>query len=1043
MNEPEKFSVSAVQKKRGQSTATIPPGSASAGVMPSSSPVAKLETLPANEAKHERKGGLPFDSLRLAVAILRKWKRLPLAGVALALPIFAFAIFKFHTSYTTTIQLIRREVATTIRQSQFGEPFKPRQVTAGTIVSVMQSPKLLEKVGRAAHPPLSGDALLSSLTIALERETDLIDVTLKGGRNPKLTADLINDYGNAVVALTAQMQSEEAAELDKFLRDQITRSDAELEAVNQELLAFSKTSEFFGADREVEAYLHQLGEAEMQLETAKTDLSTTDFRLGSVERELALQDPLAMRLNQARQDLNNLRTTYADANPIVKDAQEKVAALEKQLADAVASTNPPPFQFTGNSVANDLYLQVVNLRSEREGLNKRVGQLTGFYDQVKQKLSGVPEQSQRFAEITARQQTLQSTRDLLAGRQREAQVYEANSPGLYRLFAPATEESVEVGSRWKKIIIVTIVGFIFGLGAMLVWICGREVMDLRVVSAGDLRRATGVPVVARLSDTAGLSAAELAQWRFRAWSHLLRQLKLQNDPRVTLAFTSAKNGEGKSTFIGLLRDAAHDRRLPVVTVTNRPSARAEIISFPLADALAAPEILVRHLREQPGVPLELRYDATWQWNLENRAGWLRMLEVSSSIPSLILLVELPAMIGLDAVLAAELMPAIVWVAASGESQQNELAQTLETVEAGEVALVAAALNREPADFSRVAFLEKLLPLALAFMVIGVGAARAGETNLVAIDGFSGSTQTPFYADWQQHYTVGAGDIFNLRIYGRADSGHNYVPVGPDGRISFLEAQSVMVEGLTVDEMRARLDAALGKYYRNVRTIVSPVEWRSKRYYLMGAVVDRGAYILDKPLTIIEAVARARGIATGLYEHNTIELADMKRAFIVRHQKRLPVDFEQLFDHGDLTQNILVAPGDYIYFPSGTVNEVYLLGAVGTPGPLGLTAENTLVGVLTVRGGFAPTAYLQRVLVVRGSLQKPQTFVVNLAAILAGSEKDFVLQPKDIIYVADKPWQSAADLLQLAVNAYAQAMTTTWVGNNIRPLTTSPLLPSIQ
>jgi hypothetical protein len=88
----------------------------------------------------------------------------------------------------------------------------------------------------------------------------------------------------------------------------------------------------------------------------------------------------------------------------------------------------------------------------------------------------------------------------------------------------------------------------------------------------------------------------------------------------------------------------------------------------------------------------------------------------------------------------------------------------------------------------------------------------------------------------------------------------------------------------------------------------------------------------------------------------------------------------------------------------------------------------------------PTAYQQRVLVVRGSLQKPQTFVVNLAAILAGREKDFVLQPKDIIYVAVKPWQRAEDLLQLALNAYAQGMTTTWVGANVRPLTSHTLLP---
>lgn len=294
------------------------------------------------------------------------------------------------------------------------------------------------------------------------------------------------------------------------------------------------------------------------------------------------------------------------------------------------------------------------------------------------------------------------------------------------------------------------------------------------------------------------------------------------------------------------------------------------------------------------------------------------------------------------------------------------------------------------------------------------------------------------ADWQKRFTIGPGDIFNFRIYGRTDSIRTYVPVGPDGRISFLEAQSLPVAGLTVDEMRERLDAELGKYYRNARTIVTPMEWRSKKYYLLGAVVDRGAYSLDRPLTIIEAVARARGIGTGLYEHNTVELADMKHAFIVRKNQRLPVDFDALFNHGDLSQNILVEPADYIYFPSGTVNEIYLLGAVANPGPLGLTAENTLLGVLTVRGGFLPTAFRERVLVVRGSLQNPQKFVVNAAAILAGRQKDFILQPKDIIYVSEKPWEPVENLLKLAINSYVQAFTTATVGNHIRPLTTQPL-----
>ena len=1035
MNEPENFSVRTLQKKRELSAAPA----VAAAIPPADSgplrPVTKLErpAVPASKS-------LPFDPLRLVAAVARKWKWLPLAGAALALPIFLYGFFKFQTGYTVKVQLIRAEVTTTIRQSQLGDAFKPRQVNVGTLVSVMQSPNLLEKVARMAHPPMTAGGLMGRLTIKPERDTELINITLKGAGSAQATADLVNDYGNEVVALTAQMQSQEAAELDKFMRDQLSRTDGELELVNKELLDFSRTSDFYGANVEVEAYLREMGDSEMQLATAKTDLQTTEFRLGSIERELAQLNPTAMRLNEARQSLTALRTAYTDENPIVKDAQDKVAALEKQLADFGANTNAEAYQFSDNTMANDLFLQLVSLRSEREGLTRRVAQLTDYLANVKQKIGGIPEKSQHLAQITARQQTLQATHDLLAGRQREAQVYEANSPGLYRLFQPASEDSVEIGSRWKKIILATIGSFIFGLGAVLAWICGRELMDLHVVSAGDLRRATGVSVVARLPGLAGVSPAEMAQWRFRAWSQLLRHLKLQNQPRVTLAFTSAKNGEGKSTLIAQLRDAANDRQLPVVTVTNLPSPNFDLKFIPLAEALAAPELVVRYLREHPGVPLELRYDADWNWQLENRARWQHALEAWQSISQLILLVELPAVTSLDVVLAAELMPAVVWVTASGHLMQTELAQSLETVASAEVFVAAATLNREPAIFSRLSLLEKFLPLVLAVFILGVGTTRAAETNLPAVDAFSGTSQTPFYAGWQQRFTVGPGDIFNLRIYGRNDSININVPLGPDGRISFLEAQSVPVAGLTVDEMRAKLDAELGKYYRNARTIITPVEWRSKKYYLLGAVMDRGAYSLDRPLTIIEAVARARGIATGLYEHNTVELADMKRSFIVRGGRRLPVDFDALFTHGDLKQNILLEPGDYVYFPSGTVNEVYLLGAVGHPGPLGLTAENSLVGMLTVRGGVLPTAYTQRILVVRGSLQKPQTFVVNLAAILSGREKDFVLQPKDIVYVAEKPWQIVDELLQVAINSYAQGLTTTWVSQNIKPITSETLVP---
>lgn len=1043
MSEPKPFSVHAVQQKREQ-TGPVASGEPIAAAPAIAPRVAGLAKVASPEAAS---GGfaLPFDPVRLIAAILRRWKWLPIVAVALALPALMLGLVRFKTVYSISIQLIRRETSTAIKASQFGEAFKPRQVTVATVTSVMQSPRVLDLVGNQAKPRLTPSALLGSLKINPERNTDLINVTLQGKHSAQATADLANLYAKEVVALTAQMQSDEAGELEKFLHEKITQMDQDLVKLNQELLEFSQGTDFYGADREVEAYLRELGDIEVRLETAKATSATLDFRIASDERELAKQNPLALKLNQARDELARLRASYTDDNPQVLDAKDKVAAIEEGSATATSgSNNLANFRYSENTVANNLYMVLLSLYGERESAVKNVVQLSAFHDRIKDKLKSVPEKGQRYAQIVARQQSLQGTREILSGRQREAQMFAENSPGLYRLFAKATEANVELSSRWKKVAIVVMGAAVFGFGLALLGICAWELMDLRVVSAGDLKGATGLPVVARLAETTSWSAPEFSQWRFRAWSQLLRRLQLQNEARVTLAFTSAKAGEGKSTLICHLRDAARDRNFPVVSVTNSPTGTAAVNPILLAEALANPDLIPRLLRERPAIPIELHYDRSWNWTLENRARWLRARETWQQVPVLVLLIELPAMRDLDAVLAAELMPAVVWVAASGESQQRELAQVLETVAAAEIPLAAAVLNREPAALARLGVLAKFGLSAM--MLLCVGSANdfaADSTNAVPPGQLSASSQTPSFAPWQERFTVGAGDLFHLRIYGRTETIRTRVPIGPDGRISFLDARSVSVAGLTVDEMRARLDEVLAKFYKNAHTIVTPVEWHSKKYYILGAVVDRGAYTLDRPLTIIEAVARARGIDTGLYEHNTVELADMTRAFFVRDGRRLAVDFEKLFGKGDLSQNILIEPGDYLYFPSGTVNEVYVLGHVRNPGPLGLTAEKTLMGVLTVRGGFAPAAYKQRVLVVRGSLQKPQTFAVNVAAILSGREKDFELQPKDIIYVAEKPWQRVEDLLEMAVNSYLQAMTATWVGMNVKPINTRPILPQLK
>jgi protein involved in polysaccharide export with SLBB domain len=299
------------------------------------------------------------------------------------------------------------------------------------------------------------------------------------------------------------------------------------------------------------------------------------------------------------------------------------------------------------------------------------------------------------------------------------------------------------------------------------------------------------------------------------------------------------------------------------------------------------------------------------------------------------------------------------------------------------------------------------------------------------------------ASWRERYTLGPGDILNFSLYGHPDLDRGEIFIRPDGTVGYLQAANVRAEGLTIDELRTQLEEVLSGYYRHPRVIITPFQLRSKRYVILGKVVDKGAFTLEHPITLLEAVARARGIETGLFEQNTVELADLPRSFLMREGKRLPVDFYKLFLEGDLSQNIEIEPNDYIFFASANVNEVYVLGQIGSPGVLGFTPKLTAVGAITVRGGFAKGAYAGRVLVVRGGLGKPERFVVDVNAVLSGSIKDFPLLPKDIVYVAAKPWNFAEELLDSAIGTFLQTMTATWVTRNVDPQLPEGSLPQFK
>ena len=109
----------------------------------------------------------------------------------------------------------------------------------------------------------------------------------------------------------------------------------------------------------------------------------------------------------------------------------------------------------------------------------------------------------------------------------------------------------------------------------------------------------------------------------------------------------------------------------------------------------------------------------------------------------------------------------------------------------------------------------------------------------------------------------------------------------------------------------------------------------------------------------------------------------------------------------------------------------MVGEVQTPGVAPYGPNASALGAIAVQGGFTDRAWKKRVLVVRGSLSHPETFVVDASAVLSAGSPDFKLEPRDIVYVHHRPWIKAEELLDVAATAFVQAAVITWTGGNVR------------
>ena len=272
------------------------------------------------------------------------------------------------------------------------------------------------------------------------------------------------------------------------------------------------------------------------------------------------------------------------------------------------------------------------------------------------------------------------------------------------------------------------------------------------------------------------------------------------------------------------------------------------------------------------------------------------------------------------------------------------------------------------------------------------------------------------------YRVGPGDELDIEVAELKET-RARSKVMPDGMLYYDVARGIDVTGKTMSEISTLLSKSLESDYVDPIVTVNVAKADSQRFWMLGQVQKPGAYPITRPTTLISALSEGGGLLTNTEssEVSNPEAADLERAILIRNGDLIPVDFDRLVREGDMSQNVYVKGGDYIFVPSLTTRSFYVLGHVNKPGPVYFERGATLVSAVAAAGGPQTDAIVTKALILRGGTLHPQVAVVNLRDIMKGQEPDLKLEGGDIVWVPRSPWSKLEDYVEAVLITAAQAV----------------------
>jgi polysaccharide export outer membrane protein len=253
------------------------------------------------------------------------------------------------------------------------------------------------------------------------------------------------------------------------------------------------------------------------------------------------------------------------------------------------------------------------------------------------------------------------------------------------------------------------------------------------------------------------------------------------------------------------------------------------------------------------------------------------------------------------------------------------------------------------------------------------------------------------AGQEQPYRVGKGDVVRVDVAGRTDMTGSFT-IADDGTITIPNIGTVRVQGRTANEIRSDLSRRVSLFDRSAPAVtVTVTEFKSRKVFVLGAVLLPGIYAFAEMPTVWDAIAEAGGPLDDA-NLNAVELIPGDTG---GGRKTEVIDIASAIRESRAETLPRLRPGDTVRVPRGqNASSVLLTGAVARPGPLPYDQAPDLVTAVVRSGGVAPDANQDQVQVIRQGGGRTMRIRVNLNKYFekGDASSNPRLEPGDTVFV---------------------------------------------